>query len=71
LDPAVGDPARIDILTSISGVSFEDAWPRRLTVRIGELQVPVLGRDDFLRNKRAVGRPKDIADIALLEEQAG
>jgi hypothetical protein len=30
----------------------------------------VLGREDFVRNKRAVGRPKDLADIALLEEQA-
>ena len=62
-------PARIDVLTSISGVSFEAAWPRRLTVRLEGLGVPVLGREDFLRNKRAVGRPKDIADIALMEEQ--
>ena len=62
-------PARIDILTSISGLSFEEAWPHRLTVPIGGLRVPVLGRDDFLRNKRAVGRPKDLADIALMEEQ--
>ena len=63
-------PARIDILTSISGVSFDEAWPRRLTARVGDLEVPILGRDDFLRNKRAVGRPKDLADIALMEEQA-
>ena len=62
-------PARIDLLTSISGVAFEEAWPRRLTVAIGNLQVPVLGREDFLRNKKAVGRPKDLADMALLEEQ--
>jgi hypothetical protein len=63
-------PARIDILTTISGVEFAAAWGRRVTVAIGELQVPVLGREDFVRNKRAVGRPKDLADIALLEEQA-
>jgi hypothetical protein len=62
-------PARIDILTSISGLSFDDAWSRRLAVRIGSLQVPILSREDFIRNKRAVGRPKDLADIALLEEQ--
>jgi len=62
-------PARIDVLTSISGVSFSEAWPRRLIVRIEGLGVPVLGREDFLRNKRAVGRPKDMADIALMEEQ--
>jgi len=63
-------PARIDILTGISGVVFDEAWPRRLTARVGDLDVPILGRDDFLRNKRAVGRPKDLADIALMEEQA-
>lgn len=62
-------PARIDILTTISGISFDAAWARRVTVAIGDTQVPVLGREDFVRNKRAVGRPKDLADIALLEEQ--
>lgn len=62
-------PARIDILTSISGVSFDEAWRRRLEVPMGGLRVPILGREDFLRNKRAVGRPKDLADIALMEEQ--
>lgn len=62
-------PARIDLLTSISGVSFEEAWPRRVTVRIEGFGIPVLGREDFLRNKRAVGRPKDMADIAMMEEQ--
>lgn len=62
-------PARIDVLTSISGVSFEEAWPRRMTVAMEGLEIPVLGREDFLRNKRAVGRPKDMADIALMEEQ--
>jgi hypothetical protein len=62
-------PARIDVLTSISGVSFEEAWPRRMTVPMEGLEIPVLGREDFLRNKRAVGRPKDMADIALMEEQ--
>ena len=62
-------PARIDILTTISGVSFDAASPRRVQIAIGDTQVPVLGREDFIRNKRALGRPKDLADIALLEEQ--
>jgi len=61
-------PARIDILTSISAVPFDEAWSERLTVQMGALPVPVLGRAQFLRNKRAVGRPKDLADIALMEE---
>lgn len=62
-------PARIDLLTSITGVSFEEAWQNRITVPIDDLRVAVLGREDFLRNKRAAGRPKDLADIALLEER--
>ena len=64
-------PARIDLLTSISGVSFDEAWPHRLTVHLDALPVPVLGREEFLKNKRAVGRPKDLADIALMEEARG
>src|ERR671930_2395795 len=60
-------PARIDILTSVSGVGFDDAWPDRINVRIGELDVPVIGREALIRNKRATGRPRDIADIAELE----
>ncbi len=61
-------PSRIDVLTEISGVRFDDAWPRRLTVPVEGVPVPVIGREDFLANKRAADRPKDRADIALLEE---
>jgi hypothetical protein len=59
-------PSRIDILSSISGVTFEDAWPGRLDVRIDALIVPVLGRADFITNKTATGRPKDLSDLTLL-----
>jgi len=61
-------PRRIDILTSISGVVFDDAWPRRVPLKIEDLEVSTIGRDDFVANKRAAGRPKDLLDIALLEE---
>jgi hypothetical protein len=61
-------PARIDILTSITGVAFDEAWPRRLVTFVApKLEAPVLGREDLLRNKRAVGRPQDLADVAWLE----
>jgi hypothetical protein len=60
-------PRRIDILTSIAGVSFESAWPSRKVIRIDGIEVSVIGREDFIRNKRALGRPKDLADIAALE----
>jgi hypothetical protein len=61
-------PSRIDILTSISGVAWKDAWPHRVMLSIEGMQVPVLGRADFVANKRAIGRPKDLADLALLGE---
>ena len=61
-------PRRIDILTSIDGVDFDSAWSGRTSVEIDGLRVPVLGREDLIANKRAVGRPKDLADIAMLEE---
>ncbi|MEM7308675.1 MAG: nucleotidyltransferase [Planctomycetota bacterium] len=62
-------PCRIDVLTSIDGVVFDQAWTRRITIRIDELEVPVLGRDDLLTNKRATGRPQDLADVAWLESR--
>lgn len=63
-------PNRIDILTTLSGLEFEAAWKRRVRVRVVTLDVPVLSREDFIANKRAVGRPKDLSDIALLEESS-
>lgn len=59
-------PSRIDILSSISGVEFEAAWGRRMEIAIGDLQVGVIGRADFIANKRATGRPRDLIDIELL-----
>jgi hypothetical protein len=62
-------PCRIDLLTSISGIDFESAWSGRLRVRVGDLDVACLSREDFVKNKLATGRPRDIADVAMLEEQ--
>lgn len=61
-------PRRVDILTSISGVDFDAAWQGRVLQESEGRQLPFIGREDFLRNKRASGRAKDLADIALLEE---
>lgn len=62
-------PSRIDILTGITGLSFEEAWPNRLTVTIEEQPVPVIGLADLIRNKAALGRPKDQADLIWLRER--
>jgi hypothetical protein len=61
-------PRRIDILTKIDGVSFDEAWQGHVTVDNGERRLPFLGRDELVKNKAAAGRPKDLADIALLAE---
>lgn len=61
-------PNRIDILTSIDGVRFEDAWPERETTGYGETPVPVLGRAHLIVNKRATGRAQDLLDVSELEK---
>ena len=60
-------PARIDVLTGISGVAFDEAWPRRVLVTVSGQAVAVLGREDLLKNKKSAGRPRDLADVAELE----
>jgi hypothetical protein len=61
-------PRRIDILTSISGVAFDDAWPDRVIHETEGLAVPFLGRAALVRNKQASGRAKDLADLEALGE---
>jgi hypothetical protein len=56
-------PARIDILTDISGLDFTAAYARRESLQVSELAIPCIGREDFITNKRAAGRPKDLVDI--------
>lgn len=60
-------PRRIDVLTQISGVSFDEAWDSRLEATVRGRSVPVLGRDALIKNKRAAGRAKDLLDVNLLE----
>ena len=59
-------PNRIDLLTVIDGVTFAEAWQNRVAGRFGAEPVFFLGRDEFIRNKQAVGRPQDLADIDAL-----
>jgi len=61
-------PSRIDILTFIDGVEFEEAWTNKVVQDIEGFPVPIISREDLLRNKKASGRPRDLADIASLEE---
>jgi len=60
-------PVRIDLLTSLSGVSWDEAWASRQPGRYGDLDVVFIGRETFIANKRASGRQRDLADIEDLE----
>lgn len=64
------EPRRIDLMTRISGVSFEDAWKNKVAVSIGDLEVFVLSKSDLIANKRAANRDKDSSDIAWLTENS-
>ena len=61
-------PSRIDVVTSISGVTFDEAWPRRKKADFDDIPVEFIGLDDLLSNKRAVGRASDLADCERLQE---
>ena len=61
-------PSRIDVLTSISGVSFEESWARRFQSKFGDLRVSFISLDDLILNKRSVGRATDIVDCERLEQ---
>jgi hypothetical protein len=60
-------PNRIDILTDITGVAFEEAWTNRLEIDVEGVRVGVLGRAELIRNKLSTGRDKDRVDVKGLE----
>lgn len=59
-------PRRIDLLTSIDGVDFDECFVRKLDVDVDGLRLHFIGLEDFKRNKRAVGRYQDLADLESL-----
>ncbi len=64
-------PRRIDLLTSLTGVRFEEAWASRVHGRLGAIECDFIGKEVLIRNKRALGRPRDLADLEMLEGGAG
>jgi hypothetical protein len=61
------EPIRIDILTAVDGLTFEEAWTNRLRTRFADQPAAVLSKADLIRNKRAAGRPQDLLDVKWLE----
>ena len=64
-------PNRIDVITSIAGVSFEEAWVSRVSGTIDSIPVFFIGRDELIRNKELAGRPQDVADAQALRKRRG
>lgn len=60
-------PLRIDVLTGIDAIEFDEAWTGRFTTKFADLTVAVLSAAHLIRNKRAVGRAQDLADLEWLE----
>jgi hypothetical protein len=56
-------PRRIDLLTSLTGIKFAEAWDTRVVSDLGDVRCAFIGKDALIRNKRAVGRPRDLADL--------
>jgi hypothetical protein len=59
-------PNQIDIITTIDGVSFEEAWAHRVEQTYGGETAYYIGREDLIKNKTAAARPQDLADVAYL-----
>jgi hypothetical protein len=62
-------PRRIDLMTSIDGVEFDSAWEERVNIRVDGIDVPTISRKSLIANKRASGRPQDLADVSRLTNQ--
>jgi hypothetical protein len=62
-------PIRVDIVTSLTGVSWEEAQAGRVAGPYGDLEVYYLGKEQFILNKRAIGRKKDLADLEAIGEE--
>jgi hypothetical protein len=63
------EPVQIHVMSAISGVTWDDAWAGRQLGRCGARDLPFIGRREFVANKRASGRLKDLADIEALGEE--
>ena len=61
-------PVRIDLLTSISGIDFPSAWRNRIKGNYGSISANFISKADLIKNKKAVGRPQDIADVEKLNK---
>lgn len=64
-------PTQVDVLLQLSGVEFEPVARRAVDGRYSDTPVRFIGYEDLIVNKRAAGRPKDLADVSMLEQDRG
>jgi hypothetical protein len=62
------DPVRIDVLRRADGIDTDATISRAIHTTVGDMTIPIISLDDLIANKRASGRPQDLADLALLEK---
>ncbi len=63
------EPLRIDLLTSIDGVSLEEVFANRKVEKDEDITLPFIGLSELIKNKKASARPKDIADLVELQRE--
>ncbi len=63
-------PSRVDILSAIDGVEFQDAWKNLERVVVDRIPIPCISLPDLVTNKRASGRPQDLADVERLTRRS-
>lgn len=61
-------PVRIDLLTTVAGLNFDQAWENRIVEKLSGIEVNVIGREELLANKLEVGRDKDLLDAAAIKK---
>jgi hypothetical protein len=62
-------PVRIDLLTILDGVTKDEIWGSRIAGKLGNNEVYFIGKEIYKKNKRALGRHKDLADLEMLGEE--
>ncbi len=62
------EPCRIDIITGVNGLEFDEAWKNRVRINVEDIVFDILSKQDLLKNKLAAGREKDLGDIAWLKK---
>jgi len=65
------EPNRIDLLTTIPAVNFDDAYKNKIVIELSSVQISFIGQADLVRNKEAAGREQDLLDVKFIKKRSG